>query len=299
MQSEAHQGPGHLRIGELSRRLGVSPELLRAWERRYDLLSPTRTEGGFRLYSEEDAQRVGRMLEHLAAGVSAAEAARLARAEPAVDRADVEDGTRLDEHADALRRALDTFDEAAAHAALDRALADFTLDAVLRDIVLPYLGELGERWERAEASVAQEHFATSLLRGRLLGLGRDWGTGVGPQALLACVPGEAHDLGLICFGLALRAQGWRITYLGVDTPLSSLAETAGVIQPVIVVVNLVVASLRAEARGELATFARSHRLAVAGAGADARLAESIGAELLQGDSVTAAEWVAQAVREAP
>ncbi len=299
MQSEAHQVPGHLRIGELSRRLGVSPELLRAWERRYDLLSPTRTEGGFRLYSEADAQRVGRMLEHLAAGVSAAEAARLARVEPTVERADVEDGTRLDEHADALRRALDTFDEAAAHAALDRALADFTLDALLRDLVLPYLGELGERWERAEASIAQEHFATSLLRGRLLGLGRGWGTGVGPQALLACVPGEAHDLGLICFGLALRAQGWRITYLGVDTPLSSLAETAGLIQPAIVVVNLVVASLRADARGELATFARSHRLAVAGAGADARLAESIGAELLQGDSVTAAERVAQAVREAP
>src|SRR5579884_4414519 len=73
---------GSVRIGELSRRLGVTPEVLRAWERRYGLLSPTRTEGGFRLYGEDDEQRVRRMLEHLEQGVSAAEAARLARAEP-------------------------------------------------------------------------------------------------------------------------------------------------------------------------------------------------------------------------
>jgi len=290
VQTEA-QGPGRLRIGELSRRVGVSPELLRAWERRYHLLSPARSEGGFRLYSEEDARRVAHMLEHLAAGISAAEAARLARAEPGVDRPDADGGPLTDDLGEGLRRAFDAFDEVAAQALLDRALADFTLDTVLRDIVLPYLDELGERWARGDATVAQEHFATSLLRGRLLGLGRTWGAGGGPRALLACVPGELHDLGLVCFGLALRAHGWRITYLGPDTPLSSLAATADLIRPAIVVVNVVVVSLHSDARGELAALAGSHRLAIAGAGADARLAESIGAELLEGDPLTAAAWV--------
>src|SRR4029077_9976320 len=99
--------------------------------------------------------------------------------------------------------------EAGAHAALDRLLSAFTLETVLRDAVLPYLHELGERWERGEASIAQEHFASVLVRGRLLGLARGWGGGGARLALLACLPREKHDLGLICFGLAPRGQGGR------------------------------------------------------------------------------------------
>src|SRR4051794_34213685 len=75
----------HLRIGALSRRVGVSPELLRAWEQRYGLLQPTRSAGGFRLYSTADEERIRAMRRHLDAGVSAAQAARLALAEPPAD----------------------------------------------------------------------------------------------------------------------------------------------------------------------------------------------------------------------
>ncbi len=73
-----HSAPAVLRIGELSRRLGVSDHVLRAWERRYGLLRPVRSAGGFRLYSEADLDRVRRMQAHLAQGLSAAEAARAA-----------------------------------------------------------------------------------------------------------------------------------------------------------------------------------------------------------------------------
>ena len=83
------------------------------------------------------------------------------------------------------------------------------------------------RWERGEASVAQEHFASNLLRGRLLGLARGWAEATGPRAVLACAPGELHDLPLISFGLALAARGWSITYLGPDTPIATIQETLG------------------------------------------------------------------------
>jgi MerR family transcriptional regulator, light-induced transcriptional regulator len=82
---------------------------------------------------------------------------------------------------------------------------------------------VGERWQDGRLSVAQEHFATNLIRGRLLGLARGWGAGSGHRAVLACVPGELHDIGLIVFGLCLRERGWRITYLGADTPPLSVA----------------------------------------------------------------------------
>src|ERR1700722_18366278 len=70
------EGSPVLRMGELSRRAGVSDHVLRAWESRYGLLQPVRSAGGFRLYSEADARRARRMQAHLAHGLSAAEAAR-------------------------------------------------------------------------------------------------------------------------------------------------------------------------------------------------------------------------------
>ena len=138
---------------------------------------------------------------------------------------------------------------------VDELLAATTVDVFLRDVVLPYLHELGDRWQRGEASVAQEHFASNVLRGRLLGLGRDWGRGIGPRALLACLPGEQHDLGLIAFGLALRSRGWRITYLGADTPLETLESAAEALEPDLVAVSAVAAD-RVDVLGASASPAR-------------------------------------------
>ena len=150
---DSPDGPRVLRIGELSRRLGVSDHVLRAWESRYGLLQPARSAGGFRLYSEADESRVRRMQAHLARGLSAAEAAQAVLGEDngaghgraaAPDR----DAPAASELSGALRQALDAFDEPAAQAALDRLVSDLSLTTVLRDVVLPYLTELGERWEQ-------------------------------------------------------------------------------------------------------------------------------------------------------
>jgi len=282
---------GVLRIGELSRRVGVSPELLRAWERRYGLLCPTRSQGGFRLYSTTDEQRVRRMLALQQQGLSPAVAAQTV-----ADEADTAD--TADVAADALRQALaealDRFDEAAANRAFDRALGTLSLDTLLREIVLDYLTDLGERWSAGQATVAQEHFATNVLRGRLLGLARDWGQGGGPLTVLACPPGELHDLGLICFGLALRAYGWRIAFLGADTPVDTLKHAADSLRPDLVVLTATVAQRLSQIQSELREVSGSTRLALAGAGASEALAASIGAELLDGDPVTQAARIVAA-----
>jgi DNA-binding transcriptional MerR regulator len=283
---------GILRIGELSRRVGVSPEVLRAWERRYGVLRPTRSEGGFRLYSTADEERVRRMLALQQQGLSPAVAARTAATEgdggPAVS------ALPADTLRQALADALDSFDEASANRVFDRALAVLTLDTLLRRIVLDYLVDLGERWSDGRASVAQEHFATNVLRGRLLGLARDWGQGGGPLALLACPPGELHDLGLICFGLALRAHGWRIAFLGADTPVDTLKHTADNLHPDLVVVTATIPRRLSQIQAELRAMAGSTRLALAGGGASEAIAASIGAELLDGDPVTQAARIGAA-----
>jgi len=221
---------GGLRIGELARRAGVSPDALRAWEQRYGLLRPARSPGGFRLYSRDDEARVRRMTELIGQGVAAAEAARQARTAP-----EPSPQSPVDDIAGQLRTALGSFDDQAAHAALDRLFATVSVAAALADVLIPYLHDLGRRWAAGSASVTQEHFAASLIRGRLLGLARDWGAGIGPPVLLACLPGEAHDLGLVAFGVLVARRGWRVTFLGADTPFDALAGTVRTLDPALVV----------------------------------------------------------------
>ena len=191
--------------------------------------------GGYRLYSAADESRVTAMRENLERGLSAAEAARLTLAQTGGE-SPLPDTPVLEQGARQMRAALDGLDEAGATAALDRLLAELSLETVLREVVLPYLRELGERWERGDVSIGQEHFASGVLRGRLLGLARGWGQGGGPHAVLACAPGEFHELGLIAFGLSLRDRNWRITYLGPDTPLATIAEIAATLRPDAVVI---------------------------------------------------------------
>ena len=276
-----------LRIGEFARRVGVSPELLRAWERRYGLLQPIRSEGGFRLYTGEDAERVAQMKRALDEGLSAAEAARRAL----VQRP--QEGV-LDDARERLLAAARRYDEAAVHSVLDDAFAGFALETVLRELILPVLREVGDEWERGELEVGQEHFVSNVVRERLLALSRYWSRGAGPLAVLACAPRERHDMGLIAFGLVLRSHGWRILFLGANTPVETLASAAAAMKPRLVVVASMDGSLLEAVRAELRRLARSAPLVLSGAGASDELCKRLRVDRLDGDLVAAAEKVARA-----
>ena len=292
---------GLIRIGELSRRVGASPHLLRVWERRYGVLQPTRTSGGFRLYSLDDERRVRLMQRLIGQGYSPAAAARLARsdpvparpARPAPDPARTPMATARAELGDAL----ESFDELGGQRVLDRVLAAHGIDIVLQELVLPYLRDLGQRWHDGDATIAQEHFASSVIRSRLLGLARGWDTGRGPRAVLACPSGERHDIGLICFGLALRARAWRITFLGPDTPLVTIGHVAEELEQDAVVLATMDPARLADHHVELAVLARLATLLLTGPGATRGLASAVGATHLEGGSVDAVQRLAGAHRQ--
>jgi MerR family transcriptional regulator, light-induced transcriptional regulator len=225
-------------------------------------------------------------------GVAAAEAARLAAAEkaPAAEAAFSPEAAR-----DALSAAFAAFDEAGAQSVLDSVFAATTLDSALSAVLVPYLRELGARWERGDASVAEEHFASGVLRGRLLGLARGWGRGVGPRVLLACAPGEQHDLGLIAFGLALRARGWRVGYLGPDMPVDSVEIAARAFGPAFVVISSVSAERLQDHATELKRIAENHGLALGGRGA-ADVDLGVDVPVLSGDPVEEADRLTELAR---
>ena len=277
------------RIKEFASRLGVQEPTLRAWERRYHLLQPERSSGGFRLYSAADEQRVRSMQAHMARGIGAAQAAALALAESARD---VVAADRPNDLVDALIAAAEEFDVTRFDTLLDTAFAHGRLVGI-RDVVLPMLVEVGARWERDELSVGDEHLTSHLLERRLLAMARGWEAGSGPLALLACPPGERHTLGLVCCGLLLAEHGWRIAYLGADTPLDQIAALSQSIRPVAVVLSSLHPQSLLQDAGALAALGRRHHTVLGGRDVSAELAERLGVHRAAGGPVATAQALAE------
>ena len=266
--------PGLLRIGAFSRRVGVSVPVLRAWEARYGLFTPVRTEGGFRLYSARTRPvRAGCWRTSSAASRRARRRRWRSAAPPATDCT--------------VRNLLDAwreFDAGRAQAILDELLAGPEPEVLLSRTVLPRLAGAAEAWSRDELGTARVHFATRMLEARLLALGERWHDAPGSVALVGCGPGDQHTLGAIAFALALHRRGWRIAYLGADAPVGVYAATARALSPRRVVIGCTLAAPLDALRG----LADEVPLALAGPATDGRLANEVGATWLAGDPVAAA-----------
>lgn len=209
-----------LNIAALSRRTGVAADTLRKWEQRYGVLRPGRTAGGQRRYTEADVQRVEWLRDRIREGWRIGEAARVL-----VDTTVAAlDGP--DELAEALVAAIRDSKPQDLAAILDQAFSVLPLEQALADVVTPALRWTGEAWRRGELSIAQEHAITEKVRahlGKLLADGRGDARGV---AVLACAPGEQHDIGLLMLAVLLRADGWRVEFLGADTPVDTAVAFA-------------------------------------------------------------------------
>lgn len=198
---------GRVRIGELSRRVGVSRELLRAWERRYGLLDPARSPGGMRLYSEEDERRIHAVRDHMSSGLSAGEAARVAKAGAEPELVEGSERGELGDVARSLREVLERFDSpddrgrprrehGLANLALESAFAalgvgirsrDIESARAVREVVIPQLRRLG--WVSAEASTLGG-FLFGLALGRVIAARKGSGDrSLGPRERRSDDPG--------------------------------------------------------------------------------------------------------------
>lgn len=197
---------------------------------------------------------------------------------------------------EALLASMEAFDEADADQLLQQLLVDYTPTVLLRDVILPFMHRVGDQWETATISVAHEHFATHFIQSRLLALARGWDRGLGPRAVLACAPSDQHTLGLIAFGIAMHKLGWRITYLGAQTPTEAVLHVAAQVQPAVIVVCGALADAISAHRAGLAEIATLYELAIAGRAASPALAQACGARHLDGDPVAMAATITCASR---
>ncbi|QBR93472.1 cobalamin B12-binding domain-containing protein [Nocardioides euryhalodurans] len=198
-----------------------------------------------------------------------------------------------------LDRACDDLDDLAFDAAWHDAVAGLGIVDAVREVLLPYLRLLGEQWERGTRSVAHEHFASGLSREHLLrvvGAAAEPVDGR-PSVLVACPPGERHDLGPLAFATLLVDAGWRVDFLGADTPLVTLARACQLSRPDLVVVSGTRTTVLEARTSAWRRLAEDTVVVLGGAGATEALAATTGLTCLDADVGVALSQVDALVRQ--
>jgi MerR family transcriptional regulator, light-induced transcriptional regulator len=214
-------GAEGLNIAAVAQRTGIGADTLRKWERRYGVLRPNRTTGGQRRYDERDVARVEWLRDRLADGFRIGEAAALLTDDAATTTSSTS-GLR-----DAIVAAAGDSDPRRLPALVDQAFTLHGVEIAVEEILAPALRAVGDRWTEGAECIADEHLLSESIRSHLRSLLADRRHPVRGTAVLACAPGERHELGLLALAVMLQADGWLAVYLGADAPLeSSLALTS-------------------------------------------------------------------------
>lgn len=236
-----HELPvGRHPIGVVAERTGLSPDLLRVWERRYRAVEPSRAADGQRLYSDDDVERLRLLRLGTLAGRSIRQVAQLPTEALTQlvreDEAARQRAARWEERAlpasvgEDVERALTlarAVDAPGLESLLRRSAAALGVPVFLDAVVTPLLRRMGEEWQAGQFAVAQEHLATAIIQRVLEGtihfLVAPHGA---PNLLLATLSGEQHKMGALLAATAAAAEGWRVTYLGPNLPAGEIAAAA-------------------------------------------------------------------------
>ena len=253
---------------------GIASPTLRAWERRYTILSPDRAQNDYRLYSERDIALIGWLKDRVDAGMSISQAIALFRhleeeqnqlhptgvlpegtspaqevvSTPAVGKHETmaeSDEQERDETynmrfvRERLLAAFNSLDEATASRLMTTMLAIYPIEQICTELMAPTLWEIGRRWEQGLLSVTIEHFASAFFHGWLTNLFHAMPSShPHPLVIACCAPGESHELALLMLSLLLRRAGLRVAYLGQSIETESLLQTVRQLSPALICVSV-------------------------------------------------------------
>ena len=229
-------------IGTAARLAGIPPETLRIWERRYELLAPGRTDGGHRLYSENDVVLLRAVKRLVETGMRIGTIARLGAAAifEEARRRDVAPTSTVGQQAanviDDIIEAARGLDERRVAQLLDRPLLFSGGEEVVTSLYLPLLHRVGALWHAGALSIPVEHFVEKMVTARVHAvLQATPQPASGRLALCVCPPDERHEVGLLAAALALKTGGFLVTILGADLPAVDLEAAVATTMPALVV----------------------------------------------------------------
>lgn len=300
-------------IRQASLRTGLGVPLIRAWERRYGVISPTRTPGGYRLYDDDAIKTLLAMRGLLDRGWTASEAARaIGAGEVAVDDVAIDPppgpGPTVSAATAHRGRVIERFVAAAestssaeTEAAIDEILASGSFEAVVDDLLLPAAAAIGESWAAGRMSVAAEHAASAAIARRLAAAFQAAAAANRTSVLVGLPPGSRHELGALAFAVALRRRGIGVMYLGSDVPVDAWVDIAHRTKARAAVIGVVTAADQAPAAAVVDALRAGSVgiVAVGGAAATGQPGDSNGVVVLPSRVVDASEVIARAIGRRP
>jgi methanogenic corrinoid protein MtbC1 len=235
-------------IGVVTARTGITQDLLRAWEKRYDAVVPGRGPTGRRLYSDDDIEKLRLLKALVASGRRISDVARLSTSELMdLAREDAAEtvqapapvsrgGDYLDEALDALEQ----FDTTKLQRALSEAAIAYSSPELRRRMIVPLLQSIGERWQEGSMRIAHEHLASAIVRTFMAGLmNKSNALPSAPRLIISTPSGQRHELGAMLVAGVAEEYGWDVVYLGPDLPAEEIAAAARQIQPKAVALSIV------------------------------------------------------------
>lgn len=236
-------------IKNVSAQTGILPVTLRAWERRYQVLSPGRSGNRYRLYSDRDVAVLRWLKSRVQNGISISAAVEELHQSTingiwpeAVPTGILQETKRTNtppvKYARRLYQLLINYDESGASELIREILANFDLRTITIEIFTPCLVEIGEAWNRGEIRITTEHFASAYIRGKLLALLQAYPVKRNvPFIVIAGAPTEEHEIGALMMAVLLRSEGFQVEFLGTDIPLDDLVYHARYEKPDMIVLT--------------------------------------------------------------
>ena len=227
--AESGVAPRYYSIGTVVRRTGLSEHTLRVWERRYQVVAPERSRGRHRRYSEHDVRRLQLLRAAQRDGSSIAELAPLTDSQIIGLLQQAGNGSapaNLETHADACEQAVERLDPWLLNDILTRTVASFGHVAVAESLIAPVMQRIGRRWADGDLEPHHEHLASAAFRTFLgAALAQQRPARGAPAAVAGTLDGEPHELGTLAAAVVAAAEGWRVLYLGTDTPARCMVAT--------------------------------------------------------------------------
>ena len=240
-------------IGVVSSRTGIPQDVLRAWEKRYNAVIPTRSATGRRLYTDGDIDKLRLLKNAVAAGrrISDVAAMSLDKLNDLVDedrkqavlpgkRERAAGGDRKGYLAEVLS-ALEAFDVDLLEKTLESAAVSLGLPALRRQVFIPLLQTVGDRWQDGSLRIVHEHVASAVVRSFLERMAKNGGSPASPHVLVTTPSGQRHELGALIAGAVALEHGWNVGYLGPDLPAEEIAAAVKNIRPRAVALSVVYA----------------------------------------------------------
>ncbi|MGR8942439.1 MAG: MerR family transcriptional regulator, partial [Gammaproteobacteria bacterium] len=230
---------GQYLISTVSKRSGVKSELVRAWERRYQAVSPTRTAGGHRVYTDQDIARLKLLNEATSHGHSISRIAKyslddlkkLVRQEEPSSPASFQTPSTstaakhlAEDYVSKCFAAVIAFDARALESHFENAIVELGTQNFIEDLLNPLLTQIGERWKTGELRPVHEHMASSIIRSLTYILRNNSPCPpTAPRMVVTTPLGQLHELGALLAAIIAELKGWQVTYLGANLPAEEIA----------------------------------------------------------------------------